>query len=145
MIEHLAAHDRILLDSCIWIYYLEDHPRYAAPIEILLRDSQRRNTHLLSSELSLLEIATGPLRFGKRKIAAEYQLYLDSYPGLQLLPISRPILEHASHLRARFGFKTPDAIILATGLEHGATLVVTNDQKWQRVEEIEVVCLDALS
>jgi len=113
MLELLSAHDSILLDSCIWIYYLEDHPRYADLIETLLRDSQRRQTRLLTSELTLLELTTGPLRFGKPNNAAEYQLYLDSYPGLRLLPNSRRILDRAAHLRADTGLKTPDAIILA--------------------------------
>jgi predicted nucleic acid-binding protein len=33
-------------------------------------------------------------------------------------------------LRAQFGFKTPDAIHLATGLLAGCDLFVTGDQAW---------------
>jgi len=35
-------------------------------------------------------------------------------------------------LRAQFGFKTPDAIHLATGLLAGCDLFVTGDQAWSR-------------
>jgi len=95
---------------------------------------------LLSSELSLLEIKTGPLRRGKESVAAEYQLYLNNFPGFFLIPIEYGILDRAARLRARYRLKTPDAIILATGLERGATLAVTNDLAWKAMDGIEVIC-----
>lgn len=57
-------------------------------------------------------------------------------------PITRPILLKAAALRAAHGFRTPDAIIIATALLGRATLLVTNDKKWKRVNELTVACLD---
>ncbi|EDZ66905.1 hypothetical protein NOC27_232 [Nitrosococcus oceani AFC27] len=96
----------------------------------------------VSSELSLLEIKIQPLRQGREDIADEYELLLEAFPNLTLCPIIRPVLHSAGLLRARFGLKTPDALILATGLENGATCAVTNDRNWRRFDGMEVVCLN---
>jgi hypothetical protein len=48
-------------------------------------------------------------------------------------------------LRARYRLRTPDAIQLATGLQAGATLVVTNDEAWRNVSMIETVILPTWS
>ena len=140
-IDAIAGHASILIDSCIWVYYLEDHPVYADAIESLLTRCRDHETRLISSELSLLEVKTGPLRHGHARVAAEYQLHLDRYPGLTLAPITRAILNRAARLRARTLLKTPDAIILATALEHGATLAVTNDRGWNKAQGIEIACV----
>jgi len=144
MFDELADHRIVLLDSCIWIYFLEDHPLHADRIERMLRSAGKAKTELLVSELSLMEIVTGPLRQGNRRISGEYQLYLDRFPGLRLIPISRAILLRAAHLRVRYGMKTPDAIIIATAINEGATLVVSNDRSWRSVKETEVLVMDRL-
>jgi len=70
----LAGHRAILIDSCVWIYYLKDHPKYANAIEALLTECQDWGVRLPGSELTLLEIAGGPLRRGQDRIAAEYRI-----------------------------------------------------------------------
>jgi predicted nucleic acid-binding protein len=47
----------------------------------------------------------------------------------------------AAEIRARHGLRTPDAIMVATAIESGATLAVTNDDAWRKVKELEVVML----
>nr|VFJ47986.1 MAG: Predicted nucleic acid-binding protein, contains PIN domain [Candidatus Kentron sp. FW]VFJ51716.1 MAG: Predicted nucleic acid-binding protein, contains PIN domain [Candidatus Kentron sp. FW] len=134
-------HQVVLLDSCVWIYHFEDHPQYADLIDTMLTQWIAQGTILLSSELSLLEIKAGPLRLGEESVVGEYQLYLNNFPGLYLVPIERAIIDRAARLRAHYRLKTPDALILATGLERGATLALTNDRAWKAIDGIEVVCL----
>jgi predicted nucleic acid-binding protein len=64
--------------------------------------------------------------------------------NLQLEPITRLILLEAAALRARYRLRTPDAIQLATGLQAGATLAVTNDDAWRNVSVIETIILTDL-
>jgi len=145
MIDALQRHHVILLDSCIWIYYIEDHPRYADLIESMLAQCVDRKTRLLTSDLSLLEIKVAPLKQQSVAGAGEYELLLDRFPNLSLLPIDRAVLNRAARLRARYRLRTPDAIILASGLVHGATLAVSNDDDWNKVSGIEHRCLDELA
>ncbi|MCO5388367.1 PIN domain-containing protein [Desulfosporosinus sp.] len=48
----------------------------------------------------------------------------------------------AARLRARYGFKTPDALFLATALEEKAEAFITNDVLLQGIENIEIVLLN---
>lgn len=141
MIEALRGHRLVLLDSCIWIYHLEQNPDYVDLTRTLLRQISRGDCRAVSSELTLLEIQLMPVRGGRDEIAGEYEILLDTFPNLTLQPIDRNVLHRAVRLRARYGLRTPDAIMLATGLEVGATLAVTNDRQWRRAADIEVICL----
>nr|VFK51141.1 MAG: Predicted nucleic acid-binding protein, contains PIN domain [Candidatus Kentron sp. TUN]VFK51340.1 MAG: Predicted nucleic acid-binding protein, contains PIN domain [Candidatus Kentron sp. TUN]VFK54462.1 MAG: Predicted nucleic acid-binding protein, contains PIN domain [Candidatus Kentron sp. TUN] len=140
--EIISIHELILLDSCILIYHIEQHPRYSHLARSALRAVSDGICRGIVSELTLMEIKTGPLRQGEIEAAGKYELLLDRFPNLSLIPIERSILDRTAHLRAYCRLKTPDAIILATGLERGATLALTNDQDWKGVNGIQVVCLE---
>ena len=47
-------------------------------------------------------------------------------------------IERATELRARHGFRTPDAIHLATAIEERADLVLTGDVALRRCSEVAV-------
>ena len=141
MIEALRGHRRILLDSCIWIYHLERNPDYVDLTRMLLQQVATGDCHGIGSELTLLEIQMTSIRQGRDEIAGEDEILLDNFPNLTLQPVDRNVLRRAVRLRARYKLKTPDAIILATGLEFGASLAMTNDKQWRRVKGIEVVCM----
>ncbi|MHB8126098.1 MAG: type II toxin-antitoxin system VapC family toxin [Desulfitobacteriaceae bacterium] len=48
----------------------------------------------------------------------------------------------AAKLRARYGFKTPDALFLATAMEEKAEAFITNDVRLQGVENIEIMLIN---
>jgi predicted nucleic acid-binding protein len=48
------------------------------------------------------------------------------------------VLERATDLRARYGFKTPDAIHLATAIEEHVDLFLTGDTALARCREVQV-------
>ena len=140
----LSHHKTILLDSCVLIYHIEEHRCYVGLTYPILEAVTRGECQAMVSELALMEIKIGPLHYGDAHAAGDYELLLDRFPNLSLVSISRPVLNQATRLRARYRLKTPDAIILATALGNGAILAVTNDQGWKRVEGIEVLCLNDL-
>jgi predicted nucleic acid-binding protein len=61
------------------------------------------------------------------------------------MPVSRDTLLDAASLRARFGLRTPDAILLATGLRAGATAALTNDESWTKIPLLTVVALSKVA
>jgi uncharacterized protein len=54
------------------------------------------------------------------------------------------VWEHAAHLRAHTGLKTPVALHAATALDAASTLCITNDRDFRRVAGSPVVVLDDL-
>jgi uncharacterized protein len=83
----------------------------------------------------------GKQQLGRQDAADDYETLLSHFPNLQLEPITRGILLEAAGLRARFRLRTPDAIQLATGLQAGATLAITNDEGWRDLTVIETTIL----
>lgn len=136
-----AGHRRVLIDTSIWIYHLEQHPRWGGIAgEVLAAVEAGRYTGI-ASELVLLELTVKPLQLQRQDVADEYELRLSHFPHLDLLPVTREVLLDAAALRARFRLRTADAIQLATGMQAGATVAVTNDAAWQKLPGIEVLLL----
>lgn len=131
----------VLLDTCVWIYHLEDNQEFGPLVAPLLRDMAGGRIRGIMSELSLLEIRVRPLQCGKPEIADEYTLLLDNFPGLAIRPLSRKVVLLAADIRAEYGLRAPDALIVSTGLVNGAAVTVTNDRKWKRVRGAGVICL----
>ena len=139
-----GAHKRILIDTCIWIYHLEQHPAFAAPAGRILEKLRQGAFQGFSSELILLELTVKPLQLARQDVADEYEVLIDDFPNFDLVPISREILLEAAALRAHYRLRTPDAIQIATGLRMGATLLVTNDDTWRKIPSLETLVLSDL-
>jgi predicted nucleic acid-binding protein len=137
----LKKHRIIALDTCLWIYHFEKHPELSKPVGQILTAVAKGQCQAIASELVLLELITGPLKVGRQDAADEYEILLTHYPNLTLAPITRNILLEAAQIRALYGFRSPDAIILATAKEHGATLVVSNDLNWSRYPDFTILRL----
>jgi len=94
-------------------------------------------------EMTLMQLTVRPLPL----VADEYELLLSYFPNLELEPVSREVLLDAAAWRARHRLRTPDAILLATGMRSGTTAAVTNDDRWRvsASEGIETILLALLS
>jgi predicted nucleic acid-binding protein len=140
-VKDLARHKRILIDTSVWIYHFEQHPVFAAPAAQVIERLEDGKFRGIASQLTLLELIVRPLQLGRQDAADDYETLLSYFPNLQLEPVTRPILLDAAGLRARYRLRTPDAIQLATGLQSGATLAVTNDEAWRNVSLIDTIVL----
>lgn len=146
MIETLLQNHRLIaFDTSVLIYHLEGNSAYTAKTGIFLQAIQQGRCHGVLSEISLLELLVQPLRLNMPDVADEYELLLTNFPNLNLVPVSRSIIMKATSIRATYGLKTPDSLIIATAISAGATLLITNDKQWQRVQDIYIICLDQIS
>ena len=139
-----GRHKRVLIDTSVWIYHFEQHPKFASTAGRIIEDLEQGKFRGVASELTLLELTVRPLQLGRQDVADDYELLLGYFPHFDLEPISREILLEAAGLRARHRLRTPDAIQLATGLKVGATVAFTNDGAWLDLPFIEVLLLSDL-
>ena len=128
-----------MLDTSVWIYHFEGSAAYGRAADSVLEAVTEGKIEAVASELVLLELLVAPLKTGAQDVADEIELTLLHFPNLQLAPVTRAVLVRAAEIRARYGLRTPDAIMLATAVESGATLAVTNDNAWQKMKEIDVL------
>ena len=144
MSELLGQHRVVALDTCVWIYHLEGNPDYRGLTSEILHAVSTGKCTAVVSELTLMELLVRPLQLEREDVVDEYEALLTHFPNVSLVAIRREILLKAAALRARYGLRTPDAVIVATGILHGATRIITNDRHWKRLEDIDVVCLGDL-
>ena len=70
-------------------------------------------------------------------LLARYSIFFSS-PDLIVLPVSSAVCDRAALIRARHGFRPLNALHLATAVEHGCSLFLTNDAQLLRFPDIVV-------
>lgn len=140
--EALRRHDLVGFDTSIFIYQVEDSPRYAALADEALGALANGVFKGVTSILTLMEVAVRPLQLGRHDAADEYELLLSTFPNLLVVELDRSCARRAAELRAAYRLRPADSLQVAACLQHGATALLTNDKGLRRVQELEVVVLD---
>lgn len=129
------------VDTAIFIYFIEEHPRFLPLIEPLFRQVDEGRIELVTSALTLLEVLVVPYRSGDHVLASRYESILTRSRGVRLADISRDHLRAAAQLKAATRVKTPDALQLVSALASGCTAFLTNDRELPAVPGIRVLQL----
>ena len=140
LIEELRG-QKICLDTAPIIYYIEEHETYRNILRPVFVEIDSGNIEAITSTITLLEVLVHPLRTGNETLAEKYREILLSSAGLITFEISHEISEKASRLRAKYSIRTPDAIQIAVGIQHGAANFLTNDPNLRKVSEIKILIL----
>lgn len=135
---------KIALDSAILIYFIEEHPTYLPLVRLLFQAIDQGHIKAVTSTITLLEVLVHPLREGNVSLANRYRDILLYAENLETLPLSHSLSERAAELRARYQLRAPDAIQIATALDQRASAIITNDDRWRRVKELDVIILGDL-
>ena len=135
----LKSGDIIFLDTAPFIYFFQQHPDYFLGLEMLFDRLYETDAQAITSIVTYIELTTHPARRGKNKLVRKYRDYLTNSENISLFPLDMDIADHVVEMRAKYHFKTPDAIQLGTAVACGADYIITNDKDWRRFEEIRVV------
>lgn len=142
LIAALQQHRIIGFDTSTFIYHLEDASPYAALTTIAFGELEHGRFQGITSVLTLMELSVRPFQLGLPDVATAYELALLSFPNLSVVGIDRSVAMRGAALRAKFRLRAPDALQVATSLEHGATAFLSNDSGLRRLLEPEVLILD---
>ena len=141
--ERLARHAIIGLDTVIFIYHLETHPRYQPLTQELLAGIEVGRQTAITSTVTVMELTVRPWQVGRPAVAREYEALLVHFPHLTLADVTRDVARRAAQLRARYRLRPADALQVATALVHGATAFVTNDRRLARLSPVlDIIVLD---
>jgi predicted nucleic acid-binding protein len=140
--DKLRAAQTVGLDSVIFIYHFEEHPRYKALCAEAFDLMEAGAIQTVTSTVTLIEVLTQPLAKGEPELFSRYEQYLRFGPSLTLRSLDPDLALNAAQLRARHQIRTPDAAQLAAAIEFGARLFLTNDDRLRKVTEIEVLVLE---
>ena len=137
-------HRRVGIDTSPFIYQTEDHPAYGPVSNALFRWIADGRSVGITSTLTVTEVLAFPYRQAPPGMADDILGILIQMVNIEWLSPSIGIADRAAHARAAYQLRTVDAIQLATALTGRATGLVTNDQHFRRVTDLEVLMLDDL-
>ncbi|MCO5193168.1 MAG: type II toxin-antitoxin system VapC family toxin [Anaerolineae bacterium] len=141
--RRLAAYQLVGIDTSIFIYQFERHPRYHVLTTALLNRFQSGLQHAVVSTIALMELTVHPWREGRADLARQYEALLLHFPNLDLVDVTRDVARQAAQLRARYQVRPADALHVATAIVYDAEAYITNDLKLARVaNHIPIVLLD---
>ena len=123
---------RVYLDTVPVIYLVEEVPNYA---ELVDRRVSVADVIQVASDLTRMECRVKPLREGNTALLHDYD---DYFAGVveELVVLSRTVIDRATDIRARYGFRTPDALHLAAAVVSGCDVFLTNDYRLNRFPDI---------
>jgi predicted nucleic acid-binding protein len=138
----LVRYKRIGLDTNVLIYYIEEHPIFLKKIEPLIDKIVQGKAIGITSYVTLLELLVKPLREGRLDLVDQYRAILTGQ--LEMVPIDEAVSVKAAQLRAKYGFRTPDAIQLASVIQKKGDVFITNDRGLKNVKEIKILTLEEI-
>ncbi|HCJ79157.1 MAG TPA: PIN domain nuclease [Desulfotomaculum sp.] len=121
----------ILIDTNIVIYLLEDIPVYGKGAKELFRLVQVGKIKAFLSVITVTELLVKPMKAGNEELVNNIKLFLNHFPNLKLLDVSKEIALKAAEVRAATNLKVPDAMIIASA-EVNSCPVVGNDLECAR-------------
>ena len=138
----MVSYKRIGLDTNVLIYYIEEHPIFLKKIEPLIDKIVQGKATGITSYVTLLELLVKPLREGRLDLVDQYRAILTGQ--LEMVPIDEAVSVKAAQLRAKYGFRTPDAIQLASVIQKKGDVFITNDRGLKNVKEIKILTLEEI-
>ena len=117
---------RIYWDSMLFIYWLEDNPRFARRVTAIRDRMSERNDELITSAFTLGEVLAGSYRKGAAHRADEVRALLLSLLS-EIVPFNTETSDRFARIRAMPSVGSADAIHLACASQAGTDLFLTND------------------
>jgi predicted nucleic acid-binding protein len=135
---------KVYLDTNIFIYALEAMEPWATLLREIFASLEVGEWHGVTSSLSIAECLVKPFDMERNDMVLAYRQALSPSQYLHIAPLREEILVAAARLRATHKFKLPDAIHIATALDQGCTVMLTNDTQFRKVPGIQCILLSDL-
>jgi uncharacterized protein len=119
---------RVYWDTMLFIYWLEDHPRFASRVDAIFSRMKERRDQLLTGAFTFGEVLAGVYRKGAAPRAEEVRRQLERVVA-EVVPFTVETADHYARIRGTLGLSPADAIHLASAAQAGTDLFLTNDKR----------------
>lgn len=118
----------IFWDTNLFIYLLEDSPKFGAAVDQMRRRMLHRHDRLVTSALTVGEVLVKPLSTGNSALADRYRAFFHS-SHLTIHGFDLGAAEAYGRIRQDRTIGPADAIQLACAAAAGVDLFITNDDR----------------
>jgi len=134
----------IFIDTAPFIYYIENHPKFAGKVEKYLSENLFLDSNFVTSVITYMEYCVIPERERREDLILKFDELLLRLP-VEIKEISLPLARSASKLRAKYKFlKGLDALQLALAIQDNCDEFLTNDSALLPIKEIKIVLLEKI-
>lgn len=130
------------LDTMLFIYHIEDNPKYAVITERLFDTIEHGSCKAVTSILTLIELLIKPKREGNLIAVGDYRDMILTFPNLMVMDVNLRVSDIASDMRAKYRIRVPDAIQIASAIVGGSQSFITNDEGLKKVKDVNIILLD---
>jgi predicted nucleic acid-binding protein len=130
----------VYLDSVICIYAVEGSPSFQARARARLLALRTAKDQPAISDLTWLECRVKPMRLGDTTGLTDMESFLTA-SDVARVSLPTAVYERACRIRAVLNYKLADAIHLASAVESGCGLFLTNDHRLSSFPDITVEVL----
>lgn len=120
--------NRIYLDTCIFIYFLEEIALYYQKAKKYFDDIEVGKYQLIASPLIVQEILAGVYKKVPHMANEIYSLLI-SFPNICWKEYNLEVADFSAQITAKYNLKSPDAIHLASAILNQANQFITSDLK----------------
>ena len=127
------------IDSNIFIYYFQAHPQFGPSVKAWFEDiinGKIKATASIIAKTELLSYKKPP------RVIKDLKDKFESIPNLVVYDVDNDVALKAAGLRRKYGFRTPDAIALATAIVTHAEAFLTSDGELKKCKEIKVIVIN---
>ena len=125
------------LDAGVIIGFLDANDAHHQPARDVLAAALRDGDRLAMAASAYAECLVGPARRGDTAIATVRAL-IERLP-IDIITLDSDIAEQAARLRAtHHSLRLPDALVIATAINHHADQLITTDRKWPTPTQLDL-------
>ncbi len=135
---------KVYIDTNIFIYALEYSELYTDKVSAVFSRIHETKSIAVTSQLTLAECLVKPYQVNDISSVEKYEQTISSSTFLNVIDVSKSVLLSAAQNKAHSKNKLPDAIHLATAIESGCTIFITNDNRISAPDNIEVLMLSQI-
>ena len=138
---------KLLVDTNIIIYLTDTIQPYEPLSRLIFEMIETGSVSAVLSIISVAEVMKGPINKGHFRNARSVRNYLLNFPNIYCQEITMEVLEHIgrNNLIDWSKLRTIDSLIIASGLENGVELFISNDAHFKKAIPRDLaLSLDAL-
>jgi predicted nucleic acid-binding protein len=117
----------VFWDTMLFIYWFEDHPKYAGRVRTIFERMEQRQDTLVTSAFTVGEVLVAPCRKGDQQIVEGIRSMFRP-PFVKILPFTAETAVRYAQIRAELKVPPADSIQLACAAEAGVDVFLTNDR-----------------
>lgn len=140
LLSRLAG-QRVYLDTNVFIYFLDRHPNFFAPVAAVIEAAEAGRIIAYTGDAAVAETLVKPYQSNNVALIVGIKEFFATEGMLSIVPHDTSTFDLAAQFRGKQGMKFIDALHYATALKRGCKFLITNDIGFKSSDSVEVVLL----